>query len=93
MSTSSSVQGLLDVYNRAYSDLTVNGKPATFRSFLLEAPSMFYQLGEQLGAMQHIISFWRYRFPAGGKRLISYDDLMDLFLDFEDSLGFVLESA
>ena len=93
MSTSSNVQGLLDVYNRAYNDLTVNGKPATFRTFLLEAPSMFFQLGEQLGSMQHIISFWRYRFPAGGKRLITYDDLMDLFLDFEDSLGFVLEAA
>jgi hypothetical protein len=50
---------------------------------------MFYNLGEQLGAVQHIISFWRYRFPEGDRRLVSHDELMDMLLDFEDSLTFV----
>jgi hypothetical protein len=89
MKTSDNVQRMLNIYNDAYQALTKMNQPGAFRDFLLNAPSMFYDLGEQLGSMQHIISFWRYRFPAGEKRLITHEELMDLFLDFEDSLTFV----
>jgi hypothetical protein len=82
----SRVQTLLEVYNQAYLGLTEGGKPLGFRDFLLSAPGMFTELGEYLGGVQHIISFWRYRFPAGKARLISSSELMDVFLDFEDSL-------
>ena len=82
----SRVQALLDVYNKAYAGLTEGGKPMGFRDFLLTAPSMFTELGECLGGIQHIISFWRYRFPPGKARMISPAELMDVFLDFEDSL-------
>ena len=82
----SRVQALLDVYNKAYASLTEGGKPMGFRDFLLTAPSMFTELGECLGGIQHIISFWRYRFPPGKARMISPAELMDVFLDFEDSL-------
>ena len=27
---------------------------------------MFLELGEKLGSISHIVSFWRYRFPPGG---------------------------
>ena len=80
------VKALLNVYNEAYRSLTAENKPLGFRNFLLSAPSMFLQLGEQLGAIQHVISFWSYRMPKGKPRFISYDELADLFLDFEDSL-------
>ena len=82
----SRVQALLDVYNKAYAGLTEGGKPMGFRDFLLTAPSMFTELCECLGGIQHIISFWRYRFPPGKARMISPAELMDVFLDFEDSL-------
>ena len=82
----SRVQALLDVYTKAYAGLTEGGKPMGFRDFLLTAPSMFTELGECLGGIQHIISFWRYRFPPGKARMISPAELMDVFLDFEDSL-------
>ncbi len=87
--TSTTVQEKLDVYNNAYFQLTRMNQPAAFREFLLSAPAMFYDLGEQLGAMQHIISFWRYRFPAGERAMVGHEDLMDIFLDFEESLSFV----
>ena len=82
MKTSDNVNRMLKVYNDAYIALTQQNQPTAFRDFLLNAPSMFYDLGEQLGAMQHIISFWRYRFPEGEKRLITAEELMDMFLDF-----------
>lgn len=80
-------QAMLDVYNRAYAALTQDSKPMAFRDFLLAAPGMFASLGEQLGAIQHVISFWRYRMPPGRPALIGWDELMDVFLDFEDGLA------
>jgi len=77
---------LIDVYDGAYAALTREGKPMAFREFLLSAPEMFASLGEQLGALQHIVSFWRYRFPQGRPRLITPHELMDVLLDFEDGL-------
>ena len=79
--------GALDVYDRAFRDLTLNGQPRAFREFLLKAPGMFYTLGERLGAVQHIVSFWRYRFPDGQKPQVNTDELIDILMDFEASLG------
>jgi len=85
--TVGSAQKMLDVYNTSYAALTQDGKPNSFRDFLLSAPGMFSELGESLGAIQHIISFWSYRFPNGRPKVISPDELMDVLLDFEDSLA------
>jgi hypothetical protein len=52
------VQAALDVYNSAYSQLTTKNNPVDFRDFLAVGPDMFVSIGEQLGAIQHVISFW-----------------------------------
>ncbi|MGQ3017020.1 hypothetical protein [Phenylobacterium sp.] len=82
------VRNTLKVYDKAYRDLTHNGKPAAFREFLMKAPSLFYELGERLGSVDHIVSFWRYRFPAGARPKVSTEDLFDILADFEASLSF-----
>ena len=79
------VTGTLAVYDDAYENLTRNGRPNAFREFLLDAPLLFTRLGEQLGAIQHIVTFWRFRFPSGA-RSAPIDELMDMFMDFETSL-------
>jgi hypothetical protein len=81
------VEGALAVYNKAYEGLTRAGDPLAFRRFLLQAPAMFLQLGEKLGVIDHIVSFWAYRFPPGKATAIPPQELMDIFLDFEESLG------
>lgn len=85
------VHKMLDVYDRAYKSLTLDGQPVAFRDFLLSAPEMFTQLGEQTGAVQHILSFWRYRFPPGRPPATDPEELMDIFLDFEEGLAFLTE--
>ncbi len=77
----------LKVYDDAYADLTRNGRPDTFRDFLQTAPSLFYELGERLGGVQHIVTFWRYRFPERALMRISVDELIGIFMDFEATLG------
>ena len=87
--TLASIGQMLSVYDRAYQGLTQNGDPAGFRDFLLTAPAMFTNLGEQLGAVQHIVSYWTHRFPSGRPAIASAQELMDFLIDFEDSLSFI----
>lgn len=82
-----SVKATLEIYDRAYADLTQKSEPAAFRDFLLKAPEMFNELGERLGGVEHIISFWRFRFPGGRMPVITPEELSDIFMDFEGSLG------
>lgn len=77
----------LKVYDNAFASL-LDGQPQAFREFLLGAPSMFSDLGERLGAVNHIASFWRFRFPFGRPPFIGAEELAEIFMDFEDSLSF-----
>jgi hypothetical protein len=77
----------LQFYDAAFSELTENEDPAAFRDFLVKAPAMFTTLGERIGGISHIASFWRYCVPAPGVGPIAAEDLYDILMDFEASLG------
>lgn len=81
------VNKALGVYDASFGDLVENQSPKTFRDFLLSAPYMFLELGEKLGAISHIVSFWRYRFPPGGPTYIDADELAAIFQDFSCGFG------
>ena len=81
------VRVTIKIYDDAYADLIHNGQPHAFREFLLKAPALFSELGQRLGAVQHIVSFWRYRFPADERVQISSEELVDVLADFEFSFG------
>jgi hypothetical protein len=75
----------MKIYDVAYAGLTKDGNPLIFRDFLLRAPALFARLGEQLGAIQHVVSFWNFRFrPKAPAPSVS--ELIDIFMDFESSL-------
>jgi len=77
---------MLRVYDAAFRGLTQEGRPTAFREFLRDAPLLFARLGERLGAVQHIVSFWNYRM-APDKPPLTADELIDLLSDFEMSLS------
>ena len=81
------VNKALGVYDASFGDLVEHQTPKTFRDFLLSAPYMFLELGEKLGAISHIVSFWRYRFPPGGPGYIDADELSAIFQDFSSGFG------
>lgn len=83
--TCDEVSRTLRVYDDAYAKLTQEGRPIAFRDFLLDAPSMFAKLGDQLGAVQHIVSYWRFRFSSSAAP-VNVEELMDIFMDFETGL-------
>lgn len=85
------VQTALDQYDAAFRSLQ-EGKPTAFRDFLLSAPSMFLSIGEAVGIIKHIDSFWRFRFPAGRAAQMEGAEALDIFQDFDLTLsGVVVE--
>lgn len=83
----SEAEALLDVYDDAFGALTEQANPIAFRDFLLESPAMFLKLGEQIGVISHIVSFWRFCFNRQRRSVLTPHELMDIFLDFEMGLG------
>jgi len=85
-----SVLRAIKVYDDAFEDLIENGKPQAFRAFLWRAPEMFLSLGEKVGVIAHIASFWRYRFPLGTALVVNVDEAVDILQDFDASLSVTL---
>jgi hypothetical protein len=85
-----SVGRTLNVYDQAYHALVHGENPGPFRRFLLDGPSLFFELGESIGILSHIASFWTYRMGQQmmTQRLTPFE-YGDILMDFEDSLSVV----
>ena len=81
------VSKALSVYDHSFADLVAHQAPKTFRDFLMSAPYMFTELGEKLGAISHIVSFWGYRFRPEAPRHIDAEELAAIFQDFSNGFG------
>ncbi len=77
----------LKLFDVTFEQLVADPSAKAFRDFLLSAPLMFLELGEQLGSISHIVSFWRYRFPRGSQLAIDAAELVAIFQDFATSFG------
>ncbi len=80
------VSAVLDRYNEGSGRLAEDGSASTFRDFLLSAPSEYLLLGDRLGGLDHMVSYWRYW--REDQRSVSVDALMlaDLLTGFVDVL-------
>ena len=81
------VRNALKVYDVAFFGLVKQGNGTAFREFLLSAPKMFLEIGEKLGKVSHICSFWRYRFPPGTPSEMAADEARDFFREFDVSMA------
>lgn len=76
------IKSTIMIYDNAYNSLIAERDPRKFREFLLGAPTLFLEIGEKMGALAHMTSFWKYRFPEGMPRSVDYDELIAIFQDF-----------
>ena len=63
-----------------------DGQPSAFRNFLLRAPSLFIPIGEAVGVIRHIDSFWRFRFPEDVTPMMEGDEAIEVLHDFESTV-------
>lgn len=87
------VRKLLQVYEDAYNGLLCGKNAQEFRQFLLDAPSLFVDIGEKMGALSHITSFWRFRFPEQGRAKIDADELVMILQDFSKGFASPVKTA
>ena len=75
----------LRLYDRAYQGLTQDHKPESFRRFLSEGSSLFMELGERVGRLEQVVSFWIYRLEQHPG--MSPDEVMDAMRDLLQGLS------
>jgi hypothetical protein len=81
------VRRIIAIYDSAYEGLIERQDPKLFREFLLGAPKLFLDIGDKMGAMSHITSFWNYRFPVGAPKSAEAEELITIFQDFTKGLA------
>jgi hypothetical protein len=84
------IRRIIAIYDGAYGGLIERQDPKLFREFLLGAPKLFLDIGDKMGSMSHITSFWNYRFPAGAPKGADAVELVTIFQDF--AIGFKAEA-
>lgn len=77
------VREALKVYDDAFVALVQRGDARAFREFLLSAPHMFLEIGEKIGTISHLCSFWRFRFPPGEPPFMTADEADDFFREYD----------
>lgn len=74
-------------YDDAYQELAQRGGPQALRQLLVSAQKLFSELSDLFAAVQHILSYWRYRFAVNTAYFITAEELMEILFDFEFSLN------
>lgn len=77
---------IMSLYDDAYNDLVNRHNAMAFRRFLLDSPMMFIELGQLMGVVSHICSFWQFRFPPDCDLSMDAVEYSDLLNEFETSL-------
>lgn len=73
-------------YARAFGAFS-NGDATPFRDFLRAAPGEFISLGEALGAVKHIYSFWGFRFPDKAPLKLDAEEAQEILQEFDRMLN------
>ncbi len=81
------IQKTISKYDIAYkTGLLRERNPQRFRSFLDEAPQIFYDLGASIAAIKHAVSFWDYRFSIRKNKECDAEEFLDIMNDFRKGL-------
>ncbi len=57
------------------------------------APFLFVSLGESVGGISHIVSYWEFRFPKGKPVKAPGDEVLEILQEFEGSFVTVDKAA
>lgn len=77
----------LQMYDAAYDGLTHDRKPDAFRQFLMDGSSLFIDLGNRIGVLEQLVSFWDHRLDKHHTGTMSADEVMDAMRDLLQGLS------
>ena len=76
----------LDGYDEEFARFVERGDPKALKNFMTRAPSLFVEMGEDIGRLQHVSSFWQFWTKDRRGRVMSAMEAFDLLPDFEAAL-------
>jgi hypothetical protein len=68
---------MFKIYDGVFEALTETKTPEPFRRFLMDGPRLFARLGERMGRLEQLVSFWNHQFPGGRTRQLSPEAIVD----------------
>ncbi len=80
----------LEAYDEVYRAMDEDRDPEPFRQFLLRGSKLFFDLGDRIGTLNHIVSFWRFRMKRvrdNNSKPLESIEYADILIDFEASLA------
>ena len=85
----------LESYDDVYQGLARDRNPEPFRQFLQHGSNLFLHLGDRIGALNHMVSFWRFRMGKvieNNSRPLESIEFADILIDFEAGLSGALHN-
>ncbi len=76
----------LDAYHAEFRQFVERGDPAALKTFMSKAPGLFVEMGEDIGRLQHVSSFWRFWTKDRRGAPMSAMEAFNLLPDFEAAL-------
>jgi len=64
-------------YDEVFKTLTAQRTPEPFRRFLIDGPRLFARLGERMGRLEQLTSYWAHQFPGLRTRQVSPETIYD----------------
>jgi len=68
---------LFRIYDDVFDALTRERSPEPFRRFLSDGPRVFARLGERMGQLEQLVSYWEHQFPGRKTRQLSPEAIVD----------------
>jgi hypothetical protein len=68
---------LFRIYDEVFDALTEQRSPEPFRRFLVDGPRVFARLGERMGRLEQLVSFWSHQFSGQKPRKLSQEAVFD----------------
>jgi hypothetical protein len=65
------------IYDEVFDALTEQRTPEPFRRFLIDGPQLFARLGERMGRLEQLTSYWAHQFPGLRTRQLRPEAIFD----------------
>lgn len=82
----SRLQNQLQSYHFEFTRFAERGDPAALTAFLLRAPELFIEMGEDISRLQHVSAYWSFWTRGRQLRALTGAEAFDLLPDFEAAL-------
>lgn len=77
------VRSRLASYDAEFSRFVAKGDPSALKDFLRRAPGLFLEMGEDIGSVQHVLSYWRFWTGGKSRDTMTASEALELLPDFE----------